>query len=68
MVGRVHGPGGEIEKERLGRRDLLGVGDHALRLFDQIGGEVITLLRGLFRLGLGIITHKLGIVLVGVAA
>lgn len=36
--------------------------------FDQVRGEVITVLRCFFRLGLGIVPNELRIILMGVAA
>ena len=60
MVGRVHRAQRKVHKERLVRGDLLGVGDKRLRLFHQVGRQVIALLRRLFRFHLMVVGHQLG--------
>ena len=68
MVGGVHRTKGEVQEERLVRSDLLGVGDHRRGLLDQVGGQVVALLRSGLGFGLGVVPHEFGVVLVGVAA
>ena len=68
VVWRVRGAGGEIHEERLVGGDLFGVGDHRLGLVDQVGRQVVALLRCLLRFNLGVVADKFRVVLVGVAA
>ena len=68
LVRRVVGAGGEVQEERLVRRDLLEVGDELDGLVGQIDGQVIALLGRLRRLDLVVVVDQVGIVLVGVAA
>ena len=67
VVGRVHGPGGEVEKERLLGIHLAGIGDETHRPIHQIFREVVALLGRLGGLHLVIVGHQLGVVLVRVA-
>ena len=68
MMRRVHGAGGEIEEERLVGHDLLGIGDKADGLVDQILGEMVALFRRLLRLDLVVVVDQLRVILVRVAA
>jgi len=67
MMRRMHGAGTKIHKERLVGRNLLGIGDHCLGLADEIGRQVVALLRRLFRLGLAVVTDKFRVVLVRIS-
>jgi hypothetical protein len=67
LVRRVLRPGREVEKERLLRRQLFGVGDEADGLIDQIGRQVIALFRRLRRLDLAVVVDQVRIVLTGIA-
>ena len=64
----MHRAGGEVEEERLVRRDLFGVSDHRRGLLHQVGGQVVALLGGGLGFGLRIVAHEFGVVLVGVTA
>ncbi len=68
MMRGVHGPGTEVQVERLVRGDLLGVGDELDRLVHQVLGQVIPLLRGARRLHLVIDINQLRSPLAGVTA
>ena len=68
MMRRVHGAGSEIEKERLIRCDLLGIGDEGDSLVDEVFCEVIAFLGSLLRLDLMVVVDELGVILVGVTA
>ena len=59
---------GEIEEERFVGRHLLRVANELYGLVDQIFGQVIALLRSLWRLNLVVVIDQVGIILVGVAA
>ena len=70
MVRRVVGAGAEVHEERPLRRDLLGVGDHADGMVDQVLGEVIARPP---RASVGLldellVLHQVGVPLVGLAA
>ena len=60
MVRRVHGAGAEVHEEGLIRRHLLGVGDEADGLVDQILGEVVALFGRLGRLDLVVVVVSSG--------
>ncbi len=64
---RVHRAGREIQEERLVRRHLFGVGDHRLRLFDEVRREMVALFGRLLRFRLSIVAHEFGVVLIRVA-
>src|SRR5215831_17609247 len=64
----VHGAGGEVNKERLVRRELLAVADKANCLVHQVGSQVISLLGRPGGLDLPIVASEIGIVLAGVGA
>ena len=68
VVRRVRGAEAQIHIERLGRVDLLDVGNELHRLLDQVLAEVVTLLRGARRLYLVVVVHQVRIPLAGVAA
>ena len=68
VVRRVRRSGREVKEERLIRRHLLCVGDHRLRLLDEVWREVIALLRCLLGLGLRVVAHELRVGLIRVAA
>ena len=61
-------PVAEVQEERLVGGDLFRVGDELVRLVDQIGGQVVALLRRLRRLDLMVVVDQIRVVLVGVAA
>jgi hypothetical protein len=64
----MHGAGGEVDKERLVRRELLAVADEADRLVHQVGRQIIPLRGRLGRLDLTVVTNEIGVVLARVAA
>ena len=64
----MHGSGGEVQEEWLIGRNLPGVGNEADRFVHQVFGEMIALLRRLFRLDLVVVVDQLRIILVRVAA
>src|SRR5262249_15995959 len=64
----MHGAGGEVDKDRLVRSELLAVVDTADRLVHQVCSQVIPLLRCLRGLDLTVVTSEIGIVLAGVGA
>src|SRR6516165_12215025 len=68
MMRCMHGAGGEVDKERLVRRQLLAVADKADRLVHQVGSQMIPLLRRLRGIDLTVVTSEIGIVLAGVGA
>ena len=68
VVWGVGGAETQVQVERLGRVDLLGVGDEPDRLVDQVLAEVVPLLRCPRRLHLVVVIHQVGIPLAGVTA
>ena len=68
VMRRVHRAGGEIQEERLRRRDLLRVGDKLNRLIGQVFGQVIAFGGRFRRFDLVLVVDEIRVVLVGVAA
>ena len=68
VVRRVRGPEAEVQVEGLVGVDLPRVGDELDRLVDEVGGEVVALLRRRRRLDLVVVVDEVGIPLAGVAA
>ena len=68
VVRRVRRAEAQVQVERLGRVDLLGVGDELDRLVDQVLAEVVALLGRARRLDLVVVVHQVRIPLAGVAA
>ena len=68
VVRRVRGTEAQVQVERLGRVDLLDVGDELHRLVDQVLAEVVTLLGRARRLHLVVVVHQVRIPLAGVTA
>ena len=68
VVRRVRGAEAQMQVERLGRVDLLDVGDELDRLVDQVLAEVVTLLGRARRLHLVVVVHQIRIPLAGVTA
>jgi hypothetical protein len=60
--------GAKVHEKRFVRGDLLGVGDEADGLVDEVFGEVVTLRRSLLWLNGMVIVDELGVILVRVAA
>ena len=67
-MGGVLRAGAEVHEEGFVGRDLLGVGDEADGLVDQVFGEVVALFGCLLRLDGMVVVDQFRIVLVGVAA
>ena len=68
VVRRVRGAEAQVQVERLGRVDLLDVGNELHRLVDQILAEVVALLGRARRLHLVVVVHQVRIPLTGVTA
>jgi hypothetical protein len=68
VVRRVRGAEAQMQVERLGRVDLLDVGDELHRLVDQVLAEVVTLLGRARRLHLVVVIHQIRIPLAGIPA
>ena len=68
VMRRMRGAKAQIQVERLGRVDLLDVGDELHRLIDQVLAEVVTLLGRARRLHLVVVVHQIRIPLAGVTA
>ena len=68
VVRRVRGAEAQMQVERLGRVDLLDVGDELHRLVDQVLAEVVALLGRARRLHLVVVVHQVRIPLAGVTA
>ena len=68
VVRRVRGAEAQIHVERLGRVDLLDVGNELHRLVDQVLAEVVTLLGRARRLDLVVVVHQVRVPLAGVSA
>ena len=68
VVRRMHRTRGEVEEERLLRRDLLRIGDEGDRPVGQVFGQVVAFLRRLRWLDTMVVIGEVGIVLVGVTA
>ena len=66
MMRRVGGAEAQVQVERLGRVDLLSVGDELHRLVDQVLAEVVALLGRARRLHLVVVVHQIRIPLAGV--
>ena len=68
VVRRVRGAEAQMQVERLGRVDLLDVGDELHRLVDQVLAEVVPLLGRARRLHLVVVIHQVRIPLAGIPA
>ncbi len=68
VMRRVHGPGAEVHEERLVGRHLLGVGDEADGLVDEILRQMVSFLGRLFGLDTMIVIDQLRVILVRLAA
>ena len=66
VVRRVRGAEAQMQVKRLGRVDLLDVGDELHRLVHQILAEVVTLLGRARRLHLVVVVHQIRIPLAGI--
>jgi hypothetical protein len=68
VVRRVRGAEAQVQVERLGRVDLLDVGNELHRLVAQVLAEVVTLLGRARRIHLVVVVHQIRIPLAGVTA